>query len=218
MRVGFDRSFKRRAVLAALAVVALVLIIAPVAAAAPMTVIGNTWGHYYNGNKLLPSLVDVYPFQGDPATADPIAEQFSTNGALFALSVDLTVPSQYLGYPIYADAGSNFILGQTTFDFVPGGAIAIDIVSEIKATVVSGAVKDAKTHKPIKGAKVVIPGGPKKGVLTSKKGKFSVTTQLWQSTSYKATVSKSGYKTVKQSFKSSPGGTSTVNVTLKKSS
>jgi len=223
MRVGFNASFKQRAMLVGLAIVVLALVVVPVASAASgsMALAGLVYGHCYNGNKALGgAVVDVYPANADPSTATPIASTTTVSSGLYQLVVSLGTPSTYAGYPIYAKK-SNFSTGTSAFDFVPSTptnlstAIVPDIVLNVLTTKVTGTVKDAKSKKPIKGVSVVIPGAKK--VKTNSKGKYSVTTALWPNSSYKASFSKKGFKSKKSSFKSAPGASKTVNVSLKKS-
>ena len=217
MRVGFTGSFKRRALLAAVAVVALMLVVAPIAAAGPMTIIGNTYGHFYGGKKALATNVAVYAPPGD-AVGTPLVETDTTDSGIFGLAVDLGAPPlYYAGYRIWASAPM-FDTGYGVFDWVPDGVATTQIVINVKATTVTGTVKNAKTKKPIKGVLVKIPGGPKAGVKTNSKGFYSIKSMLWPSSSYKATFTKKGYKKATKSFKSAPGSTrSKVNVSLKKS-
>ena len=209
MRVGFKGSFKRRALLAGLVVVALTLVVAPIAAAGPMTIIGNTYGHYYGGTKALATHVSVYASPGDESQT-LLADTDSTTGGLFALAVDLGSPATYSNYPIWASAAL-FTDGSGVFDWTPDSAAATQIVLEVQGTLVKGTVKDAKTNKPLSKVTVTVPGA--KAVKTSSKGKFTVKyTQLWPGKTYTAKFAKKGYKSASMKFKSAPGSATGVTV------
>ena len=239
MRVGFDSSFKRRALLAVVAVAALTLIVAPAALAdGHMWIQGKVVGTYYNGSKPLSAPFDItvtIPTPGAP-TAAPVWQcnslvetAFSANpqpvfdGSFFAA---VTFPATFPPPTYYAEtyfvnvSGLDYFSNsQNTnntvgFTFQDNAALAVYLKLAVLNTTVKGVVKSAKTHKPLSGVKVQVGN---KSAKTNKAGNYKIVISLWPKTSYKATFSKSHYKTVKKSFTSVPGGTKTINLSLKKS-
>lgn len=230
MRMGFKGSTTRLAVLVVLVVLALTLVAAPLASAAPATtpclVFGNVQGHYYGGNHALQGTVYVYD------SSDTYLGKATVFNGFFQLVVDVQVP-QYTDATLKAtthDLGPivNNVYTWTSF-FTPGTQSGIDVTTttsgdfaytpgvmltaQVLATTVNGTVKDAKTKKVLSGVKVVVGN---LSVLTSKKGKYTATNTLWPGNN-RVTFSKKGYTSVTKTITSNPGGAAvSQNVVLKK--
>ena len=231
MRMGFKGSTTRLAVVVGLVLLALALVAVPLASAAPTVpclVFGSVQGHFYGGNRALPAEVAVF----DPTHANLGATITPGGATLFELVVDvplqqytvsITVDTQTLGPKALDTSKADWTtffsknpqsfepIYNTSGDFAYSPAVAL--VLQVKTTTLTGAVKDAKTNKALKGVKVTLG---KTSVTTSKKGAYAVASQLWPGSKYKATFSKKGYKSVTKTITGAPNSTLGRNVVLKK--
>jgi hypothetical protein len=206
--MGSKGSTTRLAVLVGLVLLALALLVVPLANAAPATgpvFVGiNTLGTFYGGAKAMPAQVNILDVTDATTYAGPL-----TTSALgtFVMVADLPLPTYATGFHATATA-ANFANAEQTFtvaydtsgDF--GFANVPPLYLPVNNTTISGTVKSLKTKKAVKGVKVTIGN---KTVKTSRKGRFSVVIALWPATKYKATFAWKGHKKVAKSFTSAPG-------------
>jgi hypothetical protein len=204
--MGSKGSTTRLAVLVGLVLLALALLVVPLANAAPATgpvFVGiNTLGTFYGGAKAMPAQVNILDVTDATTYAGPL-----TTSALgtFVMVADLPLPTYAAGFHATATA-ANFASAKVpftpTYDSSQFGFANVALYLPVNNTTISGTVKSLKTKKAVKGVKVTIGN---KTVKTSRKGRFSVVIALWPATKYKATFAWKGHKKVAKSFTSAPG-------------
>jgi hypothetical protein len=227
MRMGFRGSTTRRLVLVGLAVFALALIAVPLANAAPATtlvnVAGNSEGLFYGGVRELPCQVGII----NPAASGPTDPSYyfittaTDESGIYIMSAYLPVLT-YSSFTADAHALAPWatffksVAVSFTPDYDLSGSVGCKSIAfhlRVISTTVNGVVTNATTKKALSGVKVAVGN---KSAKTSKTGKYSIVIGLWPATKYRATFSKSGFKSVTKTFTSAPGSTRSVNVALKK--
>ncbi len=217
MSLGFKGSTKRRIILIGLAVFALGLIAAPVAMAVDGMVLGGiTEGKWAGGIKELSAKVSVYAPGVLPSDegATPLFTTDSTESGMWLMTVTGVPPTYYADFPIYAFA-DHFNMATSSFTYIPGGAgTAGDLQLTVLNTTISGTVKAKGSGKVLKGVKVLVLN--KVRATTPKTGKYSVKIGLWPASHYTIKFVKTGYRTVKKTITSNPGGSVVRNVSMVK--
>ena len=217
MRSGSKRSFCRRLVPIAFAIVLVGLIAAPAALAQPSTVIaGLVSGKYYGGHRPITATVTVPdPSSTSAPPLNPSTISEAASGGFFITSVDFTSTPEYNATFAVTATADNFNTGASSFEYTGDAFVKTPVLLtlSVQSTRVAGKVKNAVTGKVLRGVKITVVGG--KAALTSTKGKYSVTRALWPATKYKIKFSKTGFRSVTKKFLSNPGGLpKTVNVLL----
>jgi hypothetical protein len=211
----------RRLAVVVLAIAVLGLVAVPVALAAnlSMTLYGVVHGTFYGGQRPIAATVTV-PNPTAP-TGPPLATTRASADGLFIMTVPFSGLPLYYGEftvtatalsPTLKDWSKLFSTGRASFEFSAGGAVGVPLTLTVKRTRVSGAVRNAKTKKALKGVKVTVAN---KSLKTSKRGKYSLAIGLWPATRYKAKFAKKGFYSVTKRFASAPGSTRAVNALLK---
>jgi hypothetical protein len=216
MTLGFKRSL-----IVGLAVLILAAILAPVALAAnpgtTVVVMGNVEGVYYAGPRELGGAAVSIVDPANP-TGPPLFSTTTNESGMFIMSTFLDLPTYVATWAINGSK-AGFATDGTTFAYtVPPGAVigsapAIEIHLVVNNTTVSGKVKNAATGKGLKGVKVKLGN---KTATTSTSGKYKVVIGLWPGSKYKIKFSKKGFHTATKIITSNPGGTKTLNVSLRR--